>query len=124
MANASTQIRAPRLRRWNKDEYYQLLDLGMFDGQRVELIDGEIIQMPAQKNEHFIAITLTAEALEVAFGEGYWARPQGTLDLSPTFVPDPDVAVVFGRPRGGPKENPPSALLVVEVSDTTLSHDR
>ena len=33
-----------------------MIDLGWFVGRRVELIDGEIIEMPAQKNLHGIAV--------------------------------------------------------------------
>jgi Uma2 family endonuclease len=101
-----------------------MADMGLFEGRRVELIDGEIVEMAAQKNFHLAAITLTAEALKAAFGPGHWIRVQGSLDLSLVFVPDPDVAVVPGDPRGCSADNPTTALLVVEVSDTTLAYDR
>jgi Uma2 family endonuclease len=113
-----------RPRRWTADEMYRLLDLGFFQDQRVELIGGEILQMAAQKNFHAAAITLTEHALGAAFGAGYWIRVQFSLDLSPFSVPDPDVAVVVGSPRTPAAQNPTSALLIVEASDTTLSHDR
>jgi Uma2 family endonuclease len=113
-------------RRWTRNEYYQMLDFGWFRDRRVELIDGEIIEMPAQKNYHGAALTLTADVLRVVFGVGFWVRVQLSLDLSPWSVPDPDVAVVSGSPRGvnAATANPTTALLVVEVSDTSLSHDR
>jgi Uma2 family endonuclease len=83
-----------------------------------------ILQMAAQKNIHAAAITLTDQALAAAFGPGYWIRVQASLDLSPLAVPDPDVAVIAGSPRAPAAQNPKSALLVVEASDTTLAHDR
>lgn len=46
-----------------------------------------------------------------------------TLDLGPISVPDPDVAVVPGPPAPT-GDYPTTALLVVEVSDTTLRYDR
>src|SRR5262249_25072776 len=49
---------------------------------------------------------------------------QGSLDLSPWSVPDPDVAVVQGSPRNASPDNPTTALLLVEVSETTLAYDR
>ena len=115
----------PQPRRWTKDEFYRMLDLGWFLDQRVELIEGEILQMPAQKNLHAVSVDLTADALRKAFGPGYWVRVQASLDLSPVSVPDPDIAVVRGSPRDyKTANNPTSALLVTEVSDTTLRHDR
>ncbi len=115
-----------RRRPFTKDEYWRLYDLGFFNGQRVELIDGEIVEMAAQSNLHGLGIGLVTDALEQAFGSNHWVRPQMSLDLSPRSVPDPDVAVVPGNKRAyiGQRDNPTAALLIVEVSDTTLSEDR
>lgn len=81
--------------------------------------------MPPRKNWHALGVTLTAEALETVFGSNYWVRQQYSLDLSPHSVPDPDIAVVEGPPRQWRQaQNPKTALLIVEVSDTTLAYDR
>jgi Uma2 family endonuclease len=115
----------PRPLRWTREDYYRLCEAEWFQGRRVQLIDGEIIEMPAQKNWHAMAITLTEDALRAAFGPGHWVRIQMSLDLSPHSVPDPDLAVVPGRPRSYmTASNPTTALLVVEVSETTLAYDR
>ena len=111
-------------RRWTADELYRLLDLGFFLNQRVELIGGEILVMASQKNFHYAAIVLTADALRAAFGPGFWVREQASLDLSPLSVPDPDIAVVPGSARHAAAQNPTSALLTTEVSETTLAYDR
>src|SRR5947209_6068047 len=109
----------PTLRRWTRSEYYRLADLGLFRGQRVELIGGEIIQMPPQKNLHAIAIGLAEDALRAAFGPGHWVRPQLPLHLRPRSAPEPDLAVVLGSPRDYAGANHPrTALLVIAVSDT------
>lgn len=111
--------------RWTAKDLYRLLDKGFFRGRRVELIEGVIYEMAAQKNLHAVSIALTDTALQAAFGPGYWVRIQASLDLSPYSVPDPDLAVVLGTPRDHvASPNPSSALLVVEVSDTTLWYDR
>ncbi len=117
--------RAVRRIRWTKNQFYQMLDMGMFTGRRVELIDGEIIEMATQKNFHALGIKLLDDKLNEIFGPGYWVRVQMTLDLSPYSVLDPDLAVIKGKPRDHARpENPTMALLVVEVSDTTLRYDR
>jgi Uma2 family endonuclease len=106
------------------DELFQMVDDGWFGDCRVQLIEGELIEMPPQKNTHMISITRTQRLLEAAFGPQFWVRVQGTLNLSPWGVPDPDLAVVPVGYLSAAMPNPTSALLVVEVSDTTLRLDR
>jgi Uma2 family endonuclease len=111
-------------RRWTREEYFQMISFGWFQGKRVELIDGEVLEMPAQFDIHLASITLTADSLRAAFGSGHWVRVQGSLDLSPHGIPDPDLAVTLGSPRGAARPIATSALLVVEVSESTLPYDR
>jgi Uma2 family endonuclease len=110
--------------RLSREEFYRLFEAGHFGDRRVELIDGEVVEMAAQNNLHAAAIKLTEDALNLAFGAGYWVRVQNSLDLTPWSVVDPDLAVIVGSPRGASQTNPTSALLVVEVSETTLATDR
>jgi Uma2 family endonuclease len=108
-----------------KEEYYRLSAAGRFDGRRVQLINGELIEMADQTNFHAMAIDMTKDVLQDAFGNGYWVRAQFSLDLSPLSVPDPDLAVVEGnRQQHSPDHNPTTAVLIVEVSWSTLATDR
>lgn len=113
----------PQLKIWSRDEYYRAAEAGSFSGQRVELIDGAILMMSPMKAAHAAAIELTASALRELFGLSYWIRVQLPLVVGDDSEPEPDVAIVPGTPRDYP-EHPTSALLVVEVSDTTLAFDR
>jgi Uma2 family endonuclease len=116
-------LEAPQPHRFTREEYYRMGELGFFDGHRVELIEGEIIDMAPQKNPHFLSISLVARALGKAFGTEYWVRVQGPLHLISNSEPEPDIAVVPG-PMESYKKHPTTALLVVEVSETTLRFDR
>jgi Uma2 family endonuclease len=108
-----------------KDEFYSIATQPGFDGSRYELIDGEMREKPGTGNDHSIAVELVRDALSKLFGPNYWVRVQATLDLSPYSVPDPDIAVIHGTPRStAGKANPTSALLVVEVSDSSIHYDR
>ncbi|MFN4180741.1 MAG: Uma2 family endonuclease, partial [Armatimonadota bacterium] len=86
-------------RKFSKAEYYKMAEMGFFDGQRVELIDGEVILMSPQEAGHATAVELTVRELERAFGEGYYVRDQKPLDLGEHYEPEPDVVVVTGSPR-------------------------
>src|SRR5438309_211993 len=105
----------PRVRTWTKSEYRQATELGWFEGERVELIDGEVISMAAQKDEHAMSVTLTAEAAREAFGKGFTYRVQMPIDFGTKSQPEPDLAVVRGLPRSV-RRHPTSALLVVEIA--------
>lgn len=101
-----------------------MADLGFFAEERVELIGGEIQTVSPQSNFHSSGIKRTERLLELAFGNGYWVRAQMTLDLSPLSQPDPDIAVIVGDYLNPTPAVPRGALLIVEVSDTTLRLDR
>jgi Uma2 family endonuclease len=118
-----TPTAEPGKRRWTRDEYYRMADLGWFDGQRVELIDGEIMVQSPQKFGHYAAVDRTAEVLRAAFGAGYWVRTQAPMGFGAFSEPEPDVSVVAGR-REDFTDHPTTAALLVEVSDTTLAYDR
>lgn len=115
-----------RPRRWTTAEYYRMGELGLFDDERVELLDGEIWTLPPQKTPHFAAIRRAVDALEAAFGEGFDFRQQVAMTLEDGTEPEPDVLVVPGRWQDYEDHHPtPSeARLLVEVSDATLRKDR
>jgi Uma2 family endonuclease len=115
---------APKPIRWTREQYIEMSEMGFFIGRKVELIGGEILEMAAQHDIHLAAIDMTKDALQQAFGPGYWVRAQGSLDLSPHGIPDPDIAVVLGSRQGAGQTIATSALLVVEVSNRTLAYDR
>jgi Uma2 family endonuclease len=113
----------PRRKLWTLAEYDRMVKAGLFREQRVELIEGEFIQMPPMHEPHAAGIEKTRRALEVVFGSTFWARVQMPLRFRPRSAPEPDVAVVPGGP-GDYQTAPTAALLVVEVSDATLAYDR
>lgn len=116
---------AVQVRRWTREEYERMVEKGVFHpGERAELIDGEILTMTPQGSAHATAVCLVEEALRVAFGAGYVVRAQLPLAIDPASEPEPDVAVVPGSPRDYRDAHPATALLVVEVADTTLGFDR
>jgi Uma2 family endonuclease len=113
--------------RWTRREYERLAARGFFPpGKRVELIEGVIYDMSPQNSLHATAVRLANEALRVAFPPtaGFEIRSQLPLALSEDSEPEPDLAVVHGSIRDFRDDHPTTALLVVEVADSSLLHDR
>jgi Uma2 family endonuclease len=124
-SNGAIAMKAIGLRRWSRDEYDGMIAAGLFGpDEHVELIDGEILAVTPHGTLHATAIRLAEEALRAAFGPGFDVRSQLPLACRPDSEPQPDIAVVSGTPRIYRDAHPTSALLVVEVSDSTLEHDR
>jgi Uma2 family endonuclease len=129
-SDRSAQLRrddltALRLRRWTREEYDRMIDAGILTTQdKVQLIEGEIVEMTPQNSPHMTSLRLVDRALNRLFREGYDVRPQGPLALGPDSEPEPDLAVVVGSPRDYRDGHPTTALLVVEISDSSLRIDR
>jgi Uma2 family endonuclease len=113
----------PAVRKWTKEEYHEAAELGWFDGQRVELIDGEVVEMAAQKDGHAMSLRLADHAARKAFTGDYVFCVQMPLNVAGASEPEPDLAVVRATLRSL-KKHPTTAVLIVEISDTTLAYDR
>jgi len=112
-------------RHWTREDYEQLIADGYFrPGERVELVDGVIYEMPQQKGYHAEGVTLVDYALRSILPEGVFIRVQMPLALGIDSEPEPDIAVVRGRPGDYSPEHPTTAELVIEVADSSLYHDR
>lgn len=94
--------------------------------QRVELVEGIVYDMAPQNSLHATAFRLTAEALRTVFPpeSNHEIRGQLPLALSEDSQPEPDLAVVPGTIRDYRDGHPTTALLIVEVADSSLLHDR
>ena len=122
VAHSPSSDDGPQPWKWTRDDVIRLSEMGFFQGQRVMLVDGEILAMPPMNRDHANGIIYALQALQAAFGSGFTVRPQLPLDLGQTTDPEPDIAVVSGSARSHP-ETPTSAVLVIEVADSSLAYD-
>jgi Uma2 family endonuclease len=115
-------------KRFTRDEVEHMLELGLFAGQRFELIDGDLIDKIGQLPPHANGIRRVSKLLRTIFGEDrvHAQLPMEVADDEQKYtVPEPDVAVMdeegidleSRHPHGG------EMVLVVEVADTTLRYD-
>lgn len=112
-------------KRWTRDECRQLMEMGILEEARFELVRGEIILKMTQHERHVFTCKQVQLALEAIFGEAY-VRMAAPIAIEEHEEPEPDAAVMT-RPRreylslGTPL--PSDVRLAVEVSDSTLRFD-
>ena len=115
-------------RRWfTVDDFYKMADSGILArGERVELIEGEIIEMSPVGSRHAASVKRLIQFLSAALGDRAVLGAQDPVRLDDFSEPEPDVSVL--RPRADfYAENHPGLediFLLVEVSDSSLSFDR
>jgi Uma2 family endonuclease len=121
-SSPSPGYRAQRVR-WTVDEFHELASLPVFEGRKMILVDGEILDMPPANHPHDMGIGSCQDALELIFSKNdFWIRIQMALPLGLRTDPIPDVAVVEGS-RPTHRRQPSTALLIVEVSDSSIDYD-
>jgi Uma2 family endonuclease len=111
-------------RRLRRVEYDRLVELGMFTGERLELLDGLLVVREPQHSPHATAVILVQQALAQAFGVGWTVRTQMPFALDDDSEPEPDAVVVRGKPRDYVAAHPSHCALLVEVADSSLLFDR
>jgi Uma2 family endonuclease len=111
-------------RRWRRAEYDRLVELGIFVGERLELLDGRLVVSEPQGSSHAAIVMHIGETLARVFGPGWHVRLQAPLALDDNSEPEPDVAIVRGVALDYVTAHPSTAALVVEVADSSLRLDR
>jgi len=105
--------------------YFDLVARGLIDEyDHVELLEGLIVAAPPLEPLHASVMMAVDEALRCAVGSLASIRVQMPLVAGARSVPEPDVAVVPGKPVDYRDRHPESALLVVEVADSSLPQER
>jgi len=114
-------------KRFTLAEYHRLIELGFLnEGERVELIRGELVQMAAKGTLHSVCNTKLVRELDRLVGNRAVVRGQEPITLPTDSEPEPDVAIAQGQPDDYLSNHPypNDILLVIEVSNSTLEYDR
>jgi Uma2 family endonuclease len=111
--------------RFTVDDYHRMIDAGIVkEDDRVQLVDGVIIEMSPQSEPHARLIQKLNRALSRGLSDDYVVRPQLPLTLGTKSEPEPDLAVVRAGDAASRDEHPKTAVLVIEVSSDSLRFDR
>jgi Uma2 family endonuclease len=114
-------------RRFTVDEFHRMVEARILtEDDRVELLDGEIVEMSPISPRHAGCVKHLARLLVGAAGPTGFVGVQDPIVLGPHGQPQPDVAVL--RPRADDYRRahpgPLDVVLVVEVADTSIHRDR
>ena len=111
--------------RWTVADFDRMLGSGLLDeADRVELIEGELIDMAPIGSKHAYTVDSIARMLQRLVGNRYLVRVQNPLRLGESSEPQPDIAVVLDRSYAAAHPEAADVLLLIEVADTTLEFDR
>lgn len=120
------QTKPMEVRRWRftVHDYHRMGEAGILhEDDRVELIDGELVEMTAIGSRHFACVNELARLLVRTVGDDAIVSVQNPERLNEYNEPQPDLTVI--RPRDYRISLPvPEGVLLIEVSDTTLAYDR
>ena len=108
-------------------EYRRMGEVGILRADaRVELIEGEIIDMTPTGSRHAGVVRHIARLFERAIGDSAVVSIQSPVSLSDRSEPEPDIALLSPRTDFYKSAHPRPAdvLLIVEVADASLRYDR
>jgi Uma2 family endonuclease len=115
-------VASARLRPLRRLEYERMAAEGFFEDERVELLDGVIVEMTPQGTRHAVAIERLSHLLFAAVGGRARVRIQLPFAASEVSLPEPDVAVV--PVADYELAHPSQARLIIEVAESSLKKDR
>jgi Uma2 family endonuclease len=114
-------------RRFTVEEYYQMAQAGILtEDDRVELIEGEIVEMTPISSKHAACVNRLNRLFSNQVGRQGIVSVQNPIRLSEHSEPEPDLALLRPRPDfyADKHPEPGHVLLVVEVAETSQEYDR
>lgn len=108
-------------RKIRREEYDRMVEAGLFQREHLELIRGELLAMSPIGLKHTIVVTQLYRVFVRSTPRGLLVHSQQPLICADESEPEPDLSVVPFDPA--PVMHPTSALLVIEVAETSLRYD-
>ena len=115
------------VRRFTVAEYYAMAEAGILtEDDRVELIDGVIVEMAPVGSRHVGCVNLYTRWLSQLVGDRAILQVQGSIHLDDDTEPQPDLALLRDRPDfySSSHAEPSDVLLLIEVADSSVGYDR
>lgn len=116
-----------RKRKFDVREYHRMAEAGILgEDDRVELVGGELVEMTPIGARHLACVVALTHLLVESSAGRWFVSAQNPVRLGERDEPQPDLTLLGRKPRpeAAAPPGPGDVLLVIEVSDTTLSYDR
>lgn len=106
------------------DDFMVMVNAGLFEDQRVELLDGMIVDMSPADSAHEFTIDKLVKKFYQTLPEDILLRVQNSIDIDlPEWLPHPDVTIVKPKDYLRVRPTPEDTLLLIEVANTSLKLD-
>jgi Uma2 family endonuclease len=111
--------------KWTIAEYHQLVETGLLDDRRVELLEGIIVEMPLEGMPHAVYCTESVTYLRNLLANRAAVREAHPITLPNDSEPEPDIAIVRAPIRQYLTHHPYPADIfwLIEYADSTLRKD-
>jgi Uma2 family endonuclease len=111
--------------KWTVEDYHQMIEAGILENRHVELLNGEIVEMPPEGIPHAYFSDETAEYLRELLGGRVKIREGKPITLSNNSEPEPDIAIF--QPLGSTylehHPYPENIFWLIEFSNSSLTKD-
>jgi Uma2 family endonuclease len=105
-------------------DFRAMAEAGLFTDQKVELIDGVIVDMSPATPEHEDSIDELGERMVTVFSKRARVRVEKAFDIGDDYwLPHPDLVLAKRKRYGDTPPKPEDIVLIIEVSNTTLAED-
>ena len=112
--------------KWTLEQYHQMIEAGILDSQPVELLNGEIIEMPPEREPHAYGSSDVGDYLRELLGNRAKVREGHPITIpSSRSEPEPDLAIVqpLGREYLEHHPYPENVYWLIEFSNSSLAKD-
>ncbi|WP_373541580.1 Uma2 family endonuclease [Chamaesiphon sp.] len=116
-----------QIRQLTSTEYYQMMESGIIrEGERVELVLGQIFTMAAKGTRHTLSTRKLFKQLLALIGDRADVQSQDPITLPNNSEPEPDIVIARLRSDDYVNSHPSPAdiILVIEVADSSIKFDR
>ena len=122
----TTDLKGMTTHRFSVEDYHRMGEAGIFEGHKVELLDGNIVDMSPINSNHAGTVKRLIRLLSERLGEFHILSVQDPVNLGDFSEPEPDLAILKFRDDFYTNSHPApeETLLIIEVADSSLEKDR
>lgn len=111
--------------KWTIDEYHRMIETGILNSRKVELLKGEIVEMSPEGEPHAYCSHEASMYLTNLLGQRATIRQAKPITLPNNSEPEPDIAIVqrLGREYRTHHPYPENVFWLIEYANSSLEKD-